>query len=153
MANFSDPNQTTVVVTPTQQGINPTVAAAIATTEVAKATVGLAQTAIDSKIVDKQLKEQDEHWLKSYWRPAMAWLYGLICFMDFIGFPFLSMMNPVFYKFWGIAAMSYQPWVSLTLQNGGLVHLAFGAILGITAWTRGQEKIAVTNTTNNNNLL
>lgn len=149
MANFGDlGQQTTVVVTPnSQQGVNPTVAAAIATTEVAKATVGLAQTAIDSKIVDKQLKEQDEHWLKSYWRPAMAWLYGLICFMDFIGFPFLAMMNPVFYKFWGLT-VSYQPWVSLTLQNGGLVHLAFGAILGITAWTRGQEKVAaVSNTT------
>jgi hypothetical protein len=33
-------------------------------------------------------------------------------------------------------------WQPLTLQGGGLVHIAFGAILGISAYTRGQEKIA-----------
>jgi hypothetical protein len=32
-------------------------------------------------------------------------------------------------------------WQPLTLQGGGLIHIAFGAILGISAWTRGQEKI------------
>ena len=36
----------------------------------------------------------------------------------------------------------YQVWTSLTLSNGGLIHLAFGAILGVAAFTRGQEKIA-----------
>jgi hypothetical protein len=34
----------------------------------------------------------------------------------------------------------YTAWESLTLSNGGLIHLAFGAILGVTAWTRGMEK-------------
>jgi hypothetical protein len=29
----------------------------------------------------------------------------------------------------------------MSLQFGGLVHIAFGAILGISAWTRGQEKL------------
>ena len=38
--------------------------------------------------------------------------------------------------------MTYIAWQSLTLSNGGLIHLAFGAILGVSAWTRGQEKIA-----------
>lgn len=32
-------------------------------------------------------------------------------------------------------------WEPLTLAASGLFHLAFGAILGVTAWTRGQEKI------------
>ena len=31
-------------------------------------------------------------------------------------------------------------WQSLTLQGGGLFHIAFGAILGAAAWTRGMEK-------------
>jgi hypothetical protein len=29
-------------------------------------------------------------------------------------------------------------WKSLTLENGGLYHLAMGAILGAAAWTNGQ---------------
>ena len=32
-------------------------------------------------------------------------------------------------------------WQPLTVQGGGLFHVAFGAILGIAAWTRGQEKV------------
>jgi hypothetical protein len=32
-------------------------------------------------------------------------------------------------------------WDPLTLKGAGLFHLAFGAILGVSAYTRGQEKI------------
>lgn len=78
---------------------------------------------------------QNEPWLKSYWRPGMAWLYMLICAFDFIIFPLLSMVLPGV-----IDTMMYQPWKSITLENGGLIHVAFGAILGVTAWTRGMEK-------------
>jgi len=38
--------------------------------------------------------------------------------------------------------MQYVAWKSITLDNGGLIHLAFGAILGITAFGRTQEKVA-----------
>lgn len=95
--------------------------------------------AID-KVVEQQIAIQNESWIKSYWRPTMAWLYMAICFMDFIGFPFLAGVQPIVYKIVGIA-VKYEPWVSLTLQNGGLVHAAFGAILGVAAWTRGVEKL------------
>jgi Holin of 3TMs, for gene-transfer release len=107
----------------------------------AQASVGLAQTNIDEKIVDEQMKKEDEHWMKSFWRPAMGWLYMIICFMDFIGFPILSMFLPVFFKGIGVQ-VNYVPWQSLTLSNGGLIHLAFGAILGVTSFMRGQEKLA-----------
>ena len=83
-----------------------------------------------------------EHWMSKYWRPAMGWLYMLICAFDFIIAPMLSMAMPVFLKNLGAAQVTYTQWQSLTLSNGGLIHLAFGAILGITAYTRGQEKIA-----------
>jgi hypothetical protein len=33
-------------------------------------------------------------------------------------------------------------WVPLTLQGGGMYHIAMGAILGISAFTRGKEKVA-----------
>ena len=113
----------------------------IAATAQAQASVGLAQTNLDEKVIDEQLKKEDEHWVKAYWRPAMGWLYMAICFMDFIGFPAISMFLPVVMKGFGIQ-MQYVAWQSLTLSNGGLIHLAFGAILGVSAWTRGQEKLA-----------
>jgi len=113
----------------------------IQATAQAQAQVGVAQAAIDEKVVDEQIRKEEEHWVKAYWRPAMGWLYMAICFMDFIGFPFISMFLPVFFKHDGITA-NYVAWQSLSLSNGGLIHLAFGAILGVSAWTRGQEKLA-----------
>jgi hypothetical protein len=35
----------------------------------------------------------------------------------------------------------YTKWESLTLSNGGLIHLSFGAILGVYAFSRSQEKM------------
>lgn len=105
-----------------------------------KARVALSRT--DTKAViatNKALNE--ESWMKTYWRPAAGWIYLLICFMDFVGFPLLAMVMPLIANAFGIQ-MTYQPWEALTLSNGGLIHLAFGAILGIAAWTRGSEKIA-----------
>ena len=110
----------------------------------ATASVGLAQTVIESEVVDHQIEKEDEHWVKAYWRPAMGWLYMAICFMDFIMFPIISMFLPVIYKGFGIVA-PYTAWASLTLSNGGLIHLAFGAILGVTSFMRGQEKLAKIN--------
>ena len=98
----------------------------------------------------QQLQEEDERnnkkaaepWMKAFWRPAMGWLYMLICAFDFIIAPILTMTMPVYLKMLGAAQISYMQWQSLTLSNGGLIHLAFGAILGVAAWTRGQEKIS-----------
>ena len=107
----------------------------------ATASVGLAQTSIDKEVVDEQISKEEEHWVKAYWRPAMGWLYMLICFCDFIFFPMLTMFLPVIEKGFGVQ-IGYTPWQSLSLSNGGLIHLAFGAILGVSAWSRGQEKLA-----------
>lgn len=127
-----------VVVNPTpqQQAAQLQTVSAIAQAE---ASVGIYQAGIDQQIVTSQLKTEDEHWVKAYWRPAMAWLYMFICFADFIAFPFLTGIQPVIFKLFGIN-QTYIPWQSLTLSNGGLIHLAFGTILGVTAWTRGLEK-------------
>lgn len=95
---------------------------------------------VDNKMVDQAIKIQEEHWLKAYWRPAMGWLYMLICFMDFVIFPALTMFLPALLKGFG-ATVQYTAWQSLSLSNGGLIHIAFGAILGVAAWSRGQEKM------------
>lgn len=82
-------------------------------------------------------KKEDEHWMKAMWRPAMGWLYMVICFMDFVAFPAIAMFMPILIK-----GMPYLAWQSLTLSNGGLIHMAFGAILGVAAYGRTQEKVA-----------
>lgn len=76
-----------------------------------------------------------EHWIKAYWRPAMGWLYMAMCAFDFIIFPAMSLLLP-------LTGIQYAEWKSLTLSNGGVIHVAFGAILGIVAYSRGQEKLA-----------
>ena len=90
---------------------------------------------------EQEAKEEkgNEHWAKSFWRPAMGWLYMIICFMDFVGFPILTIFLPIIFKPFGLT-MPYTAWQSLTLANGGLIHIAFGAILGVAAFSRGQDK-------------
>lgn len=95
----------------------------------------------DSEITKHQLSIQNENWIKSYWRPGMGWLYMIMCAFDFIIFPMMMILSPAVGSFLGIN-LTYQPWTSLTLSNGGMIHIAFGAILGVTAYTRGQEKLA-----------
>jgi len=71
-----------------------------------------------------------------------------ICFMDFIGFPLLTIFLPILFKPFGLT-MPYTAWKSLTLDNGGLIHIAFGAILGVSAFARGQDKAAALKATTN----
>jgi Holin of 3TMs, for gene-transfer release len=101
-----------------------------------------------AKDESKKEEKASEHWMKAYWRPAMGWLYMLICFFDFVIAPVLSMLMPIFLKSLGANTVTYAQWQSLTLANGGLIHLAFGAILGVTAWGRTQEKNAANNAAN-----
>jgi len=78
----------------------------------------------------------NETWLNKKWRPAMAWIYMATCVTDFILFPVLW---AIFQSYTGTVV---EPWEPLTLKGAGLFHLSMGAILGVTAWSRGQEKIS-----------
>ena len=78
---------------------------------------------------------ESENWIVKNWRPALAWTYIVICLADFVLFPTLNYM--FFSKYTG----TYEHWKALTLAESGLFHLSFGSILGVTSWTRGQEKI------------
>ena len=75
-------------------------------------------------------------WLVTKWRPLCAIVYLIINMADFVVFPIVWSLLQIHGK--GEVA---QQWVPLTLSNGGLFHMAFGAILGVAAFTRGQEKI------------
>ena len=82
-------------------------------------------------------KEYKEDWMNRRWRPAMGWTYMITCIFDFIIFPVLWSVLQAYND--GSVTSQWQP---LTLQGAGLYHMAMGAILGIAAWSRGQEKIA-----------
>lgn len=77
----------------------------------------------------------EESWIKQYWRPLMAYQYAFVCFFDFVIGPVLTML---LYKYSG---GTYVQWEPLTLKESGFYHLSMAAILGVAAWTRGQEKI------------
>ena len=84
-------------------------------------------------------KEKDStDWMQKLWRPAMGWMYMLTCITDFVIFPVL----------WSVLqTLTKQPlsqWQPLTLQGAGLFHVAMGAVLGIAAFGRTQEKITGT---------
>jgi hypothetical protein len=70
----------------------------------------------------------------------MAVMYMCVCASDFILFPIMFTIV----QFWETAVQNdaFRQWAPLTLQGGGLFHMAMGAVLGITAWSRGQEKMA-----------
>jgi hypothetical protein len=89
------------------------------------------------------------------WRPLSAVTYLSICIFDFIVAPYLIqaqpndlaeifryvLQMPIEQQSEALAIMYAKgQWSSLTLQGGGLFHIAFGAILGAAAWTRGMEK-------------
>ncbi len=85
-------------------------------------------------------EKKKEDWMNSKWRPMMGWLYMAVCAFDFVLFPIL----------WsGLQAAMHitqiTQWQPLTLQGAGLFHIAMGAVLGIAAMGRTQEKLAGAN--------
>ena len=84
-------------------------------------------------------EKKKEDWMNSKWRPMMGWIYMGTCFCDFVLFPILWSL---------LQAVLKQPvsqWQPLTLQGAGLYHIAMGAVLGIAAMGRTQEKLAGAN--------
>ena len=84
-------------------------------------------------------EKKKEDWMNSKWRPMMGWIYMGTCFCDFVLFPILWSL---------LQAVLKQPvtqWQPLTLQGAGLYHIAMGAVLGIAAYGRTQEKLGGAN--------
>ena len=86
-----------------------------------------------AKMSDSEKKKED--WMNAKWRPMMGWIYMITCTADFVLFPILWSL---------LQAVLKQPvtqWQPLTLQGAGLYHIAMGAVLGLAAWGRTQEKL------------
>jgi hypothetical protein len=90
------------------------------------------------KMSDSAKKKED--WMNSKWRPMMGWMYMVVCIADFVLFPVLWSLVQAIGD--GKVEMQWQP---ITLQGAGLFHIAMGAILGIAAYGRTQEKMAGAN--------
>jgi hypothetical protein len=81
--------------------------------------------------------KKQEDWMQARWRPAMGWMYMFVCMFDFVIAPILwSILQSLSH---GSVQTQWQP---LTLQGAGLFHMAMGAVLGIAAFGRTQEKLA-----------
>ena len=89
-----------------------------------------------AEYVAKPIKGKEEDWMTKKWRPMMAVTYMAINIFDFI-------LGPILYNILQFhnPGQMIGMWAPLTLQGGGLIHISFGAILGVAAWTRGQEKV------------
>jgi len=113
---------------------SPRVASAPAAPQLSEA-AQLAKIELEKKQWEAENAKQNEDWMVKKWRPAMGWCYMVICCLDMAIFPVM----------WNVVqVMMKQPltqWNPLTLQGAGLFHLAMGAVLGISAWSRGQEKM------------
>lgn len=93
-------------------------------------------------------------WMRENWRPLAAFIYLLINLFDFIIAPiFMGFTNETTAEFvksiMGLdpsvqAILANKPnngWQPLTLMGSGMFHISFGAILGVSAWSRGTDKV------------
>lgn len=83
-----------------------------------------------------EAEKKKEDWMNTKWRPMMGWSYMLTCVADFVLFPILWSIIQMVGE--GKVEMQWQP---ITLQGAGLYHIAMGAVLGIAAFGRTQEKL------------
>jgi hypothetical protein len=92
-----------------------------------------------SEEVKSASEQKKEDWMNSKWRPMMGWMYMLVCTMDMVVFPILwSLLQTT-------VGTGLTQWNPLTLQGAGLFHIAMGAVLGIAAFGRTQEKLGGAN--------
>ena len=91
----------------------------------------------EEKLSASEKKKED--WMNSKWRPMMGWMYMVVCTMDMVVFPILwSLLQTLTHQ-------QITQWNPLTLQGAGLFHIAMGAVLGLAAWGRTQEKLGGAN--------
>lgn len=62
------------------------------------------------------------------WRHAIGWLYVAICACDFVLFPVAHAV------YLGYEKLPYTQWQPISLQGGGMLHVAMLAILGVQMW-------------------
>ena len=87
----------------------------------------------DKKEIETVPGKPAEDWMARKWRPMMGWTYMATCVFDFA--PIAWSMLQAFLK------QPVTQWMPVTLQGAGLYHVAMGAVLGVAAYGRTQEKL------------
>jgi hypothetical protein len=90
---------------------------------------------MSDKVELSESEKKKEDWMNSKWRPMMGWMYMVVCMFDMVLFPVLWSLLQTF------THTPITQWQPLTLQGAGLFHIAMGAVLGIAAFGRTQEKL------------
>jgi Holin of 3TMs, for gene-transfer release len=92
---------------------------------------------MSDQVAMSESEKKKEDWMNAKWRPMMGWMYMVVCTFDFVIFPILWSL---------VQAMSHgnvsSQWQPVTLQGAGLFHMAMGAVIGVAAFGRTQEKLA-----------
>lgn len=75
---------------------------------------------------------------KQKWTYLMGLTYMIVNLADFVVFPIMYTIV----QFWETQASNdaFRQWIPLTLTNGGFIHIAFAAILGISAFNKEEKK-------------
>jgi heme/copper-type cytochrome/quinol oxidase subunit 2 len=75
---------------------------------------------------------------KQKWTYLMGLTYMIVNIADFVAFPIMYTIV----QFWETQASNdaFRQWIPLTLTNGGFIHIAFAAILGISAFNKEEKK-------------
>lgn len=90
-----------------------------------------------------------KNWMANRWKAGLAFWYGIICVADFVAFPAWIGLNRIDMLVLldaikdldvdlqrEIIATAFRPHIPYTLQNSGLIHIAFGALLTGAAVTK-----------------
>ena len=96
-----------------------------------------AQVAVQGATNTLETSDKFGDFINSKWRPMMAFIYMITCATDFVIFPVLWLILQTVQ-----GGQVTSQWSPLTLQGAGLYHIAMGAVLGLAAYGRSQEKIA-----------
>ncbi len=102
-------------------------------------------------------KRKDDNFVTKNWHNLALLTYITICLLDFVFMPIyyewsnakisvvqmLALIMPLKDGPTQIAALNIlheqRSWQPMTLQQNGLFHVAFGAILGVGVWSKGKE--------------
>jgi hypothetical protein len=94
---------------------------------------------VETKVLSASEKKKED-WMNTKWRPMMGWVYMAVCLADFVLFPVLWSLVQAAH-----GGQIHTQWNPITLQGAGLFHMAMGAIIGVAAFGRTQEKLAGAN--------
>jgi hypothetical protein len=83
----------------------------------------------------KRDRDRDQYFFVKYFRETAGVIYLSICCFDFVIAPCLTAVYFAYTK------QAYVPWTPLTTSGGGLFHLSFLAILGVSSYTHGMAQI------------